>query len=302
VLADYGRAPELAGIAGWINTPGRRPPSLARLRGKVVLIDFWTYSCINCLRTLPYLKAWDAAYRRAGLTIVGVHTPEFAFEREPDNVRSAVRRLGLRYPVALDNDYATWNAFANQYWPAKYFIDRRGHIRWAHFGEGEYERSERVIRQLLAESGAPPARTAAVRGAEPSSGAHVTPESYLGYERLDRYAGSPIVPDRVARYSFPRVPLPPSHLAYEGRWRVEGERAVAAELGARLQLRFYARDVHLVLAGRGSVDVILDRKRRQTVAVTGDRLYTLLKRGRVDEGLLELRFSRGVAAYAFTFG
>jgi cytochrome c biogenesis protein CcdA/thiol-disulfide isomerase/thioredoxin len=302
VLADYGRAPELAGIAGWINTPGGRPPSLARLRGKVVLIDFWTYSCINCLRTLPYLKAWDAAYRRAGLTIVGVHTPEFAFESEPDNVRSAVRRLGLRYPVALDNDYATWNAFANQYWPAKYFIDRRGHVRWAHFGEGEYERSEQVIRQLLGERRAAPARAVAVRGADAPPSAHVTPESYLGYERLDRYAGSPLVPDRAARYRFPRVPLPPSHLAYEGRWRIEGERAVAAGRDARLRLRFYARDVHLVLSGRGRVAVALDGRRRRPVAIAGDRLYTLLRLEQPRDGLLELRFSRGVAAYAFTFG
>jgi cytochrome c biogenesis protein CcdA/thiol-disulfide isomerase/thioredoxin len=300
-LADFGRAPELTGLSEWINTPKGRALSLGSLRGKVVLIDFWTYSCINCLRTLPYLKAWDDAYRRDGLAIVGVHTPEFAFEREPGNVRDAVRKLGLRYPVALDNAYATWNAFANQYWPAKYFIDRRGHVRWAHFGEGEYERSERVIRQLLAESGAPPARTAAVRGAQTSSGAPVTPESYLGYERLDRYAGSRIVPDRMARYTFPRAPLPASHLAYDGPWRIEGERALAG-LTARLRLQFRARDVHLVLAGRGSVDVLLDGKRRKAVAVTGDRLYTLLRLGQVRDGLLELRFSPGVAAYAFTFG
>jgi cytochrome c biogenesis protein CcdA/thiol-disulfide isomerase/thioredoxin len=301
-LADFGQAPELAGISEWINTPGGRSLSLAGLRGKVVLIDFWTYSCINCLRTLPYLKAWDKAYRADGLVIVGVHTPEFAFERVPSNVRSAVKKLRLKYAVALDNEYETWNAFGNQYWPAKYFIDRRGHVRWAHFGEGEYERSEQVIRQLVAEGGPTPTRLAAVRRAEAPSGQPVTPESYLGYRRLDRYAGSEIQPDRPAQYRFPRAPLPPNHLAYDGPWRVEDERIVSAGTGSRVRLQFRARDVHLVLTGQGSVEVLLDGARRREVRVAGDRLYTLLRLGRVRDGLLELRFSPGVGAYAFTFG
>jgi cytochrome c biogenesis protein CcdA/thiol-disulfide isomerase/thioredoxin len=300
-LDDFGQAPELAGLTNWINTPNGASRSLGGLRGKVVLIDFWTYSCINCLRTLPYLKAWDKAYRAGGLAIVGVHTPEFAFEREPDNVRNAVRDLGIQYPVALDNDYDTWNAFSNQYWPAKYFIDRRGHLRWAHFGEGEYDRSEQVIRELLAEGGEPPERVAAVGADGPAPGELITPESYLGYERLDRYAGSPIRPDSPADYEFPRVPLPPSHLAYAGRWTVEGERAVAG-LGARLRLQFRSADVFLVLAGGGRVDVWLDGKRRRTVSVREARLYPLLRLGKVRDGLLELSLTPGVAAYAFTFG
>ena len=269
------------------------------------LADFWTYSCINCLRTLPYLKAWDAAYRADGLTIVGVHTPEFAFEREADNVRDAVRELGLRYPVALDPGYGTWNAWGNRYWPAKYFVDRRGRLRFAHFGEGEYGRSEQVIRELLAESGSPPARMASVRGADAPSGAQVTPETYLGWERLDRerqYVGSEIEPDRLARYRVPTSPLVPSQFAYEGPWRVESERIVAAGIGANLRLRFQARDVHLVLGGTGVVDVRLDGRRRRPVRVNGDRLYTLLRLAEPRDGLLELRFSPGVEAYAFTFG
>jgi cytochrome c biogenesis protein CcdA/thiol-disulfide isomerase/thioredoxin len=301
-LADYGAAPDLREIAAWINTPGGRPVSLRTLRGKVVLIDFWTYSCVNCLRTLPYLKAWDTAYRGDGLAIVGVHTPEFAFEHELGNVRRAVRELGIRYAVAVDNDYGTWNAWGNRYWPAKYFVDRRGHVRFAHFGEGEYERSEQVIRRLLAEGGAAPDQTAAVRGADAPSGAPVTPETYLGYERLDRYAGSPIRSDRIARYRFPSAPLPRNHLAYAGPWRVEGERIVASGVGARLRLSFNARDVHLVLGGRGSVDVSVDGRRRRTVNVTEDRLYTLVRLPTVRDGLLELGFSPGVEAYAFTFG
>ena len=293
-LADYGQAPELRGLAEWVNS---EPLTLASLRGKVVVIDFWTYSCINCLRTLPYLKAWDETYRGDGLVIVGVHSPEFAFERVPANVRREVRSLGLRYPVALDNGFETWRAFGNQYWPAKFFLDRRGHVRFAHFGEGEYERSERIIQRLLGE---PAGRPLAVAGAaEPSYGT-ITPETYLGYLRLDRYAGSPLRQDKDAAYAFKPSGLPADHLAYAGRWRIESERAVAVR-DARLRLRFRARDVHLVMTGRGRVHVLLDGRRIRTVRVDGDRLYTLL-RGEEREGLLELGFTPRVAAYAFTFG
>ncbi|HEY3189689.1 MAG TPA: cytochrome c biogenesis protein DipZ, partial [Solirubrobacteraceae bacterium] len=175
-LPRYGPAPDFAGTQRWFNTPGARPLTLARLRGRVVLVDFWTYTCINCLRTLPYLEAWDAAYRKAGLVILGVHSPEFAFEHVPGNVRNAVRELGVRYPVALDNHFDTWDAFSNQYWPAKYFIDRRGHIRFIHFGEGDYDKSEQVIRKLLAENGeAPPMLAHEPMGGEEASQAPVTP-------------------------------------------------------------------------------------------------------------------------------
>src|SRR5206468_11199190 len=149
-LPDYGAAPDFAGVDRWFNTPGGRPLTIGGLRGKVVLVDFWTYSCINCLRTLPHLEAWDRAYRKAGLVIVGVHTPEFAFEHVVSNVRGAAHRLGVRYPIAIDNRYGTWEAYGNQYWPAEYLIDRSGHVRHAHFGEGEYDRTEQLIRQLLA--------------------------------------------------------------------------------------------------------------------------------------------------------
>jgi cytochrome c biogenesis protein CcdA/thiol-disulfide isomerase/thioredoxin len=297
-LADFGPAPELAGIVGWVNS---QPLSLTALRGRVVVVDFWTYSCINCLRTLPYLKEWDEAYRADGLTILGVHAPEFAFEREADNVRSAVRRLGIRYPVALDNGFDTWNAYANRYWPAKYFIDRRGHVRFAHFGEGAYAESERVIRRLLAEGGRAPAGPAGVEREPLARRGEITPESYLGWERLDRYAGSPLRPDEPAAYRFRAAPLPLHHLAYDGRWRVESERAVAG-VGARLRLRFRARDVHLVLSGRGAVDVRVDGRPTRSVGVDGDRLYTLARFDGEREALLELRFAPGVAAYAFTFG
>ena len=296
-LPDFGRAPELRGIQEWLNTPGGRPLTLEQLRGKVVLIDFWTYSCINCLRTLPHLRAWDAAYRDDGLAIVGVHSPEFAFEHVPSNVRDAVRRLGLRYPVALDNDFATWTAYSNQYWPAKYLIDRRGNVRYAHFGEGEYERTERLIRRLLAAPLADRPVEAALADATPKG--EITAETYLGYLRADRYAGS-LVRDREAGYRFPRS-FVPHQLAYAGRWRIEPERAVAVR-DARLRFRVLARDVFLVLGGRGRVDVLVDGRRVRTVRVDGHRLYTLVGTDRKRDALLELRFDRGLEAYAFTFG
>jgi cytochrome c biogenesis protein CcdA/thiol-disulfide isomerase/thioredoxin len=290
-LEDYGEAPELHPTGRWFNSA---PLTMRGLRGKVVLIDFWTYSCVNCLRTLPHLRAWDAAYRKDGLVILGVHTPEFAFEHDAGNVRSAVERLGVRYPVMQDNAFKTWNAYANQYWPAEYLVDRGGRVRHAHFGEGSYGETEALIRRLLGTGGA-----RAHRVADTTPRGLQTPETYLGYERIDRYAGSTLRPDREASYTFPGE-LSQNGLAYAGRWRVEGERAVAGE-DARLRLHFYARYVYLVLGGRGSVDVLVDGKRTKTVRVGAYKLYTL-REGPAADALLELRFTPGVQAYAFTFG
>jgi cytochrome c biogenesis protein CcdA/thiol-disulfide isomerase/thioredoxin len=295
-LRDFGQAPELAGLSNWINTV---PVTLQSLRGKVVLIDFWTYSCINCLRTLPHVRAWDRTYRRRGLVVLGIHTPEFAFEHVPGNVRAAVRRLRLDYPVALDNDYGTWNAFQNQYWPAKYLIDRRGHLRYAHFGEGEYDTTESRIRTLLGESAEmlPVANKLSDRTPKKAT----TPETYLGWGRLARFAQPTVTRDRFATYRFPDRPLQQSELAYAGRWLVTGEEIVAGQ-GARLRLRFTARKVHLVLGGEGEVEIFLDGKRQGTVRVTTSKLYTLLRLPKLRTGLLELRFAPGVRGYAFTFG
>jgi thiol-disulfide isomerase/thioredoxin len=290
------RAPGFQRIADWINTPGGKPLTMRGLRGKVVLVDFWTYSCVNCLRTLPHVEAWDRAYRRAGLVVVGVHTPEFAFEHVPSNVRGAVRKLGVRYPVALDNDYGTWNAYQNQYWPADYLVDRAGYLRDVHFGEGNYAETERKIRSLLGEHLTRSLTDVADRTPRDLA----TPESYLGYERLDRFAGQ-VRPDVEAAYSFPRA-LPQNELAYAGRWKVEAQRAVARR-DARLRLHFHAQHVYLVLGGTGRVRILLNGKRVRDVRVAGlPRLYTLLDFLAVRDGILELRVSRGVAGYAFTFG
>jgi cytochrome c biogenesis protein CcdA/thiol-disulfide isomerase/thioredoxin len=294
-LKDYGAAPDLHDLSAWINS---KPLTLESLRGKVVLVDFWTYSCINCLRTLPYLESWYKRYRSKGLVIIGVHTPEFGFEHDVGNVRDAVRRLDVRYPVGLDNAYGTWKAYANNYWPAHYLIDQEGNVREVHIGEGDYAETERHIRQLLA---AGTAGTLPKAGRDPDRTPQElrTPESYLGYLRIANYAGSPLQTDRPAVYHFPSA-LDLDTFAYAGRWTVEGERIVAGN-DARLRLHFTARKVHLVLGGHGALKVKLDGKPAGTVRVTNDRLYTLVSLPQARNGLLELRFSRGLSAYAFTF-
>jgi cytochrome c biogenesis protein CcdA/thiol-disulfide isomerase/thioredoxin len=291
-LQDYGPAPDFHGIVGWLNS---KPLTLRELRGRVVLVDFWTYSCINCLRTLPHVRAWDERYRDAGLTIVGVHSPEFAFEHVESNVRENVRKLGIHYPVALDNDFVTWQSWHNQYWPAKYLIDKRGNVRYFHFGEGEYAKTEDAIRTLLGAAAPAPSDLP-----DESPHGQLTPESYLGYARLDRYAGDPIEQDKPHAYTFPRG-LSESELAYSGIWTVQDERAIAG-LSAGLRLQYRAQDVYLVLTGKGTVDVVVDGKPERKVRVSDDRLYTLVHRPTRGDHLLELHFTPGLAAYAFTFG
>jgi cytochrome c biogenesis protein CcdA/thiol-disulfide isomerase/thioredoxin len=296
-LNDYGRAPDFTGIESWINTPHDRPLTLAGLRGKVVLVDFWTYSCINCLRTLPHLKAWDAAYRKAGLVIVGVHTPEFAFEHVVSNVRRATKDLGVRYPVAIDNKAETWSAYQNSAWPTEYLIDRHGHVREIKEGEGDYDGTERTIRAVLGQPTT--AQLASVADTTPDH--PQTPESYLGWERLQRYAGSEIIPERPVLYRAPH-PLTLHTFAYEGFWTVKKQRIVAGRL-ARLRLHFLAKDVYLVLSGSGRLEVLVDGKHAKTIKVGGlSRLYTLVKFPELREADLELRFTPGISAYAFTFG
>ena len=298
-LDDFGPAPEFQAIEGWINSG---PLTMESLRGKVVVIDFWTYSCINCLRTVPHVRAWDEAYRDDGLVLVGVHTPEFAFEREPDNVRRAVRDHGIDYPVALDPEYGTWHAWLNRYWPAKYFVDRRGHLRYAHFGEGDYEESEQVIRRLLAEDADGALVSEEIEDETPSG--PQTPESYLGYERIDRFYGSRIEPNREVEYTIPQL-VPLHGLAFGGRWTVEDERIVAGR-DARLRLHFKASNVFLVLGtegGRESVDVVHDGEPIGAATVTQDDIYTLARiPGEKRDHVLDLSFSPGTEAYAFTFG
>jgi cytochrome c biogenesis protein CcdA/thiol-disulfide isomerase/thioredoxin len=314
-LPVLGRAPDFTGNDSWLNTRGDRPLSLGELRGRVVLIDFWTYTCINCLRTMPALRAWHERYARDGLVIVGVHTPEFAFERERDNVERAVRDNDLRYPIAQDNEYATWNAWGNQYWPAKYLIDAEGRVRYAHFGEGAYSDTERAIRMLLAEAGERRLPDASEVQPGTAAAAVRTPETYLGTLRADGFAGSP---PEAGRRSYPEPPegLEPSQFALTGTWDVDGERATAAA-DAEIHARPVAREVYLVMASRDArprrVRVLLDGRPIPTnaagpdvsagaVTVQRQRLYRLVSLPEVGEHDLKLRMPPGVSAYAFTFG
>jgi cytochrome c biogenesis protein CcdA/thiol-disulfide isomerase/thioredoxin len=295
-LPDIGTAPDFQGIADWLNTTQNKPVSLPRLRGHVVLVDFWTYSCINCLRTLPHLRAWYTAYHRDGFTIVGVHTPEFAFEHVLSNVRDAVRRLGVTWPVALDNNYSTWSAYSNQYWPADYLVDKTGQIRSVHFGEGDYAKTEADIRALLGISGA----AASIPDVTPTGA--TTPETYLGPDRIDpgRYVGSPVARGKAAEYKLATT-VPPDSISFGGHWALSGQTARAGA-GARLTLHFQARDVYIVLGGRGRVTTLLNGRPLGSIGVKSDRLYTVLQSSKPRDGLLELRFSPGVEAFSFTFG
>jgi cytochrome c biogenesis protein CcdA/thiol-disulfide isomerase/thioredoxin len=309
-----GTAPEIAGGGThWFNTPGGRPLSLASQRGRVVLIDFWTYTCINCLRSLPYVRAWDERYRRDGLTVIGVHTPEFGFEHDTGNVGRAVRREHLHYPVVQDNDYEIWTAFGNQYWPAKYLIDARGKVRYTLFGEGDYGKTESAIRSLLADAGARRLGSHASARAVKPSDARLTPETYLGAERAQGFA----VPPQPGTHDY-RVPakLKRDQFAFGGPWRVTDESATAAE-GARLDVEAHARRVYLVLAHHGAparhLMVLIDGHSPRpgeagsdvhggVVTVRGQRLYELVDLPRVETRRITLLPERDVEGFAFTFG
>jgi cytochrome c biogenesis protein CcdA/thiol-disulfide isomerase/thioredoxin len=321
VLPDQGPLPSLDGPGPWFNSP---PLNLQQLKGKVVLIDFWTYSCINCLRALPYVKAWDAKYRKDGLVVIGVHAPEFAFEREPANVAKAIKDLGVTYPVALDNRYVLWNALKNQYWPAHYFVDAKGRVRYYHHGEGEYDLSERVIRQLLAEAGHAPKDMAMAKANGSGAMASSTfseigsPETYIGYARADRFV-SPggLLHDQAKVYAAP--PLKLNDWALEGRWVDGRQSARSLAPGATIRFRFHARDLHLVLGpatgkpvrfkltvdgkapgGHAGIDIAADG----SGVVTEQRLYQLVRqKGPVRDRDFAITFlDPGAEAFSFTFG
>jgi cytochrome c biogenesis protein CcdA/thiol-disulfide isomerase/thioredoxin len=300
-LKNYGPAPDFTDITRWINTPGSRPLSLASLHGKVVLVDFWTYSCVNCIRTLPYLKQWYARYARDGLVIVGVHTPEFAFEHVIGNVEQAVSEHGIRYPVAVDDGYGTWNAWGNQYWPADYLIDRNGDVRDAHFGEGGYGQTEDDIRTLLGE----PTTAALSRpaGALTPSSTIGTPETYLGTYRAAAYHQQ-LRAGRDAAYSAP-ARVAPNQVALAGHWDVEQHQIVSGH-GARLLFRYTAPRIYLVAAppagGSARLHVRVDGRRLPDVTVPRDDLYQLAHLAGSGPHLLRLDLPPGTTLYSFTFG
>jgi thiol-disulfide isomerase/thioredoxin len=322
-LPVEGQLPPLTGATGWLNT---RPLTPADLRGQVVLVDFCTYTCINWIRTLPHIRAWSAKYKDAGLAVLGVHTPEFGFEHDTDNVRLAAADMHVDYPVAIDNDYAIWRAFGNMYWPALYFVDARGRIRHHQFGEGDYANSEVAIQQLLTEAGLSDSHTGLVaadgEGVEaPADWAALqSPETYLGYERAERLA-SPrdAVLDARHVYAAP-ARLRRNEWAISGEWTLGSQAVILNEAGGQLSYRFDARDLHLVMGpatqgARVRFQVLLDSEPPADAhgidvdeegqgVVTQQRLHQLIRQpGQPAEHLFEITFlDPGVEAYVFTFG
>ncbi len=309
--SDFGLAQELTAGGEWFNS---KPLTIKELKGKVVLVDFWTYTCINCIRTLPYIEDWHEKYADKGLVIIGVHTPEFEFEKNPANVKKAIKDFGLKYPIMQDNDYATWTAYNNHYWPAKYLIDKNGRVREVHFGEGDYEHTEMVIRQLLEENGSDVSKIAVNKSTYDVMAR--TPELYLGYGRIEALASpESIAQDRSRSYSIPPN-LPNNKFAYAGKWTLSYERAAPSQ-GSLLKLNFDAKNVFLVMrpnGGTGKVRVLLDGKAISPdiagedihdgiVSIDSDRLYRLVKLSSSGKHTLQLEFlDNNTELFAFTFG
>jgi cytochrome c biogenesis protein CcdA/thiol-disulfide isomerase/thioredoxin len=313
-LPEGGPAPEFTHTEDWFNTPGDHPLGLTSLRGRVVLVDFWTYTCINCIRTLPYLEAWDRTYGQNGLTIVGVETPEFAFEHDASNVASAISRFGIHYPVVQDNEYGTWNAYGNEYWPADYLIDSSGEVRYAAFGEGDYDKTESAIRALLAQAGYQVGAMSHARDVIVPS-RETTPETYLGTARAQGWVNGPV--GGLHDYgSAPPASLALNDFAYSGTWQIAGQQA-AAIAGAGINAEARAKNIYLVLSSAGrrprQLEVLLNGRpippseagadvHGGRVTVTGERLYSLVSLDRSGTVHLTLRFAPGISGYSFTFG
>jgi thiol-disulfide isomerase/thioredoxin len=319
---DEGRIPDLDGAVAWLNSA---PLSSKALRGKVVLVNFWTYSCINSLRELPYMKAWAAKYKDAGLVVIGVHAPEFGFEREPANVKTAVSDLKVTYPIPIDSNHSIWTSFHNEYWPADYVVDAKGRIRYHHFGEGEYEKSERVIQELLKEAGATGLDQSTVHitteGPEaPPSNDVRSPETYVGYARAEDFAS----PERMARDSH-RIYSPPAkpelnQWGLGGSWNIAAERATLDSAPGKIVFRFHSRDVHMVVGPSKNGKPVRFRVKVNGVAPGDDhgsdsaadgtsevrqpRMYQLIRqKGPIKDATFEIEFvDPGVDAFSFTFG
>jgi thiol-disulfide isomerase/thioredoxin len=319
---DEGRMPDLDGAVAWLNSA---PLNTKSLRGKVVLVNFWTYSCINSLRELPYMKAWAAKYKDAGLVVIGVHAPEFSFEKDPANVKNAVFDLKVAYPIPIDSNHSIWRAFRNEYWPADYFVDTKGRIRYHHFGEGEYFKSERVIQALLRENGATGLDESTVRltpdGAEaPPSEDVRSPETYVGYARAENFAS----PERMARdsrktYSLPARPAL-NQWALGGSWNAGAESGTLESAPGKIVFRFHSRDLHIVL-GPAKNGTPIRFKVKLNGAASGDdhgsdsaadgtgevrqpRMYQLVRqKGPINDITFEIEFlDPGVEVFSFTFG
>ena len=301
-LESCGTAPGIRGIDAWLNTPDGGGIDLADLRGQVVLIDFWAYSCINCQRSIPHVVAWDDAYRDAGLQVIGIHSPEYAFEKDAQNVAAGARDFGIEYPVALDNSLSTWTNYRNRYWPAHYLIDADGTVRHISFGEGNYAATEAMIRELLVDADADAALPAATDVADdtPEAGSR-TPETFLGSSKFVNYAGGGRYGGEQT-FGYPEA-QPADSFALTGDWDVESQFATPTGDDGGIRLLYRAAEVRVVLAGEGRVDVTIDGKPAPSLDVGGTpRSYELVSADRSSEGVIEVTVPAGVQAYSFTFG
>jgi len=301
-LESCGTAPDITGIQEWFNTENNEPIDLADLKGQVVLIDFWAYSCINCQRSLPHVTAWDEAYRDAGLTVIGIHSPEYAFEKEPRNVKAGAENYGITYPVALDNNLSTWTNYRNRYWPAHYLIDADGVVRHVKFGEGDYATTEKLIRELLKDANPDVRLSAATDVADdtPESGS-TTPESYLSLGKVVNFGGDEDYASGTNTYTYPTT-LAADSFALKGDWELDFQNATPVAGEGSIKLNYHASEVRMVLAGEGTVTLKLNGK-TTTIKVSGTPdSYQLLKTDDIEDGTLEVTLSEGLEAYSFTFG
>lgn len=301
-LASCGPAPEIRGIDGWLNTPGGEPVSLDELRGEVVLIDFWAYSCINCQRSIPHVTAWDDAYRDAGLQVIGVHSPEYAFEKDRGNVEAGARDFGIEYPVALDNSLATWTAYRNRYWPAHYLIDASGTVRHIAFGEGHYDVTEKLIRQLLTD--ADPDVTlpepTEVADETPEIGS-TTPETFLGSAKEHTFGGSEEYRQGEREFALPDEQAADT-FALEGAWEIGTQSATPVGDDGTIRLRYRADEVRIVVSGEGALGITVDGEEKRIDVSGTPRSYPVRAPSGQGEGTIEVVVPAGVAVYSFTFG
>jgi cytochrome c biogenesis protein CcdA/thiol-disulfide isomerase/thioredoxin len=300
-LENCGTAPDIKGITGWLNTPGDAPIDLKSLHGKVVLIDFWAYSCINCQRSIPHVVGWYDAYRDQGFEVIGVHTPEYAFEHEKDNVASAAADLGITYPIALDNDYATWNNYSNQYWPAHYLIDADGNIRHVKFGEGDYDVTENLIRQLLSHSNKDARLPSVVDAPDTTPTSPLTPETYLGVHSVANYGGRGPYDRGTTTFDYP-AQLPDNTFALRGRWTLGDQAVTAEDNGGAIALNYHAHNVYLVVGGSGALTVTQDGKTSRLPISGPPNMRQIVTDDNDGAGHVEVALSQGLQAYSFTYG
>ena len=300
-LQNCGSAPDLKGITAWLNTAGDKPIDLHGLRGKVVLIDFWAYSCINCQRAIPHVEGWYKAYHDDGFEVIGVHTPEYGFEKVTGNVEKGAADIGITYPIALDNSYSTWTNYRNQYWPAEYLIDAGGVVRHVKFGEGDYNVTEKLIRQLIATARPGVALPPPVDAPDTTPQSGLTPETYFGVGKMVNYAGTGVYDKGQANFAFPPT-LPDDSFALQGPWTLDYQGATADSDTSSIELNYHAKNVYIVVGGTGSLTVTRDRK-TTTVPISGPPTSHQIVTGNdMARGLLDVRSSKGLQVFSFTFG